>query len=127
MTRLIDYYKVLAVPPDVDLIGVENAYVRLSDEIVRSAEEDEGAAQALQRLNEAYSVLANAETRRQYDRMLFAAEYEALERRLKADARRRLIARQIVVGALVVIVAVQAVALYSIGGESLSDGFRGIF
>ncbi len=120
--NLIDYYKVLAVPPDADLIGIENAYVRLSDELVKHADDDDETDSALARLNEAYTVLANPETRRKYDRLLFSAEYEALERRLQAEVRRRRIARNIIVGALMLVVLGQAAALAYLGRDILTDG-----
>jgi curved DNA-binding protein CbpA len=120
--NLIDYYKVLAVPPDADLIGIENAYVRLSDELVKHADDDDETDSALARLNEAYTVLANPETRRKYDRLLFSAEYEALERRLQAEVRRRRIARNIIVGALMLVVLGQAAALAYLGRDIFTDG-----
>lgn len=117
---LIDYYKTLAVPPEADLIGIENAYVRLSDELVREAADDEGANRALARLNEAYTVLSNPESRRLYDRVLFAKEYEELERRLRAVERRAAIARWMLIGALGLIVTAQAVTLAYLGWDSIS-------
>ena len=117
---MIDYYKTLAVPPEADLIGIENAYVRLSDELVRDASDDEGANRALSRLNEAYTVLSNPESRRLYDRVLFAKEYEELERRLRAVERRAAIARWTLIGALGLIVTVQAVTLAYFGWDSIS-------
>ncbi len=117
---LIDYYKTLAVPPEADLIGIENAYVRLSDELVREAADDDGANRALARLNEAYTVLANPESRRLYDRVLFAKEYEELERRLRAVERRAAVARWTLVGALGLIVTAQAVTLAYLGWDSIS-------
>ena len=120
--RLVDYYKILAVPADADLIGIENAYVRLSDELVRQAEfDDEGVQPALEQLNEAYAVLANAEARRQYDRVLFAAEYAALEKRLKSEARRRSVARGVLVGALLMIVLAQASVLAYMGRDYIDE------
>jgi hypothetical protein len=119
--RIIDYYKTLAIPPDADLIGVENAYVRLSDELVQAAQEEEAAARSLQVLNEAYSVLSNAETRREYDRLLFAEEYAALERRLRAELRRRAIARSALVAALGLIVLGQAAILAYVGRDIVTD------
>lgn len=125
-SRLIDYYKLLAVPPDVDLMGIENAYVRLSDELVRLAEEDEESSRALNRLNEAYTVLANAETRRKYDRMLFAAEYDALERKVETDSHRRSIARTAIVGALGIVVAVQGSVLVWMTHDYVVDTVRAV-
>lgn len=126
MTRakLIDYYKLLAVPPDADIIGIENAYVRLSDELVQQAEHDPAASDALNRLNEAYAVLSDAEARRKYDRVLFAAEYEALERRLAAEARRRSMIRSGIVAGLSAVIVVQAAVLGYMGRDYLSDAIR---
>lgn len=117
---LTDYYKTLAVPPEADLVGIENAYVRLSDELVREAADDEGANRALARLNEAYTVLSNPESRRLYDRVLFAKEYEELERRLRAVERRAAIARWTLVGALGLIVVAQVATLAYLGWDSVS-------
>lgn len=117
---LIDYYRTLAVPPDADLIGIENAYVRLSDELVREAADDEGANRALAKLNEAYTVLSNPESRRLYDRVLFAKEYEELERRLRAVERRATVARWTLVGALGLVVTAQAITLAYLGWDSIS-------
>lgn len=119
--RVINYYKVLAVPSDADLMGIENAYVRISDELASQADPDDNTGRALEQVNEAYSVLANAETRRQYDQVLFAAEYEALERRVLAEERRRKWARRILVGALCGVIVAQAVALYFVAGDTLDS------
>lgn len=117
--KVIDYYKVLAVPADADLMGIENAYVRISGELAEQPDPDEHTRQAMEQVNEAYTVLANPESRRQYDRVLFAAEYEALERRLLAEARRRKWARRALVAGLCAVIAAQAVALYYIAGDTV--------
>jgi curved DNA-binding protein CbpA len=119
--RIIDYYKTLAIPPDADLVGVENAYVRLSGELVESAQEEEAAVRSLRVLNEAYTVLSNAETRREYDHLLFAEEYAALERRMRNELRRRAVVRSALVGSLGLIVLGQAAILAYLGRDVVSD------
>ena len=47
--KLIDYYAVLNLPPKADLSGVENAYARLSDDLMRLGDQDDSATSAMQR------------------------------------------------------------------------------
>jgi len=122
--RVIDYYKTLAIPSDADLIGIENAYVRLSGELVDAALHDEASARALEDLNEAYSVLSNAEHRREYDHILFADEYAELERRMRAELRRRSIVRSALIGALGLIVLAQAATLAYLGQDTVTNAAR---
>ena len=78
---LIDYYAILNLPPKADLLGIENAYARLSDDLAVRGGVDETAEAALERVNEAYSVLSKPELRRVYDRAFFATEIAEAERR----------------------------------------------
>ena len=40
-TKLIDYYQVLNLPTRADLSGIETAYARLSDDLMKQSEDDE--------------------------------------------------------------------------------------
>lgn len=125
-SRLVDYYSVLNLPPKADLAGIEAAYARLSSDLMRQSQYDESAREAMHRLNEAYAVLSKPELRREYDRAFFRAELERVEREARALQRRRALAGNILVGALGVIVAVQATALVYLGWESATGLFRAI-
>lgn len=115
--RIIDYYAILAVPPSVDLIGIEAAYSRLSDELVSRSDVDETSSAALSRLNEAYDVLANPESRREYDEVLFQTEIAILRRQQARDDRRRFFLRASIIAALTAIVMVQSAVLLWIGWD----------
>jgi curved DNA-binding protein CbpA len=80
----------------------------------------------MQRLNEAYAVLSKPELRREYDRAFFRAELERLEREARALERRRALASSVLVGALALVVAVQAAALIYLGWDSATGLFRAI-
>jgi len=125
--KLVDYYAILAVPPDADLIGIENAYARISSELVAAMEHDETAAVALQRVNEAYAVLSNPETRRVYDQAFFAAEIAAEQRRIAAELRRQRIVQGLLAGVVVAIVVVQSAALAALNWERVAPVLRAIF
>lgn len=125
-SRLVDYYAVLNLPPKADLAGIEAAYARLSDDLMRQSQYDESAREAMQRLNEAYAVLSQPELRREYDRAFFRAELERLEREARALQRRRALAGNILVGALGLVVAVQAAALLYLGWDSAAALVRAI-
>lgn len=112
---LIDYYAILNLPPRADLPGVENAYARLSDELARRMEIDETSADALKRVNEAYSILSRPELRREYDRAFFAKEIAEAERLWHRAERRRLLAGRLMMAALIGIIGVQAAVLVYIG------------
>ena len=123
---LIDYYAVLNLPHRADLAGVENAYARVSDELVKRSEIDETCHEALLKVNEAYAVLSKPEMRRAYDREFFSDEFEEAERLARTEARRRELMSRMLVGTLSVIVAIQASVLVYLGrGEALSF-FRAI-
>lgn len=125
-SRLVDYYSILNLPPKADLAGIEAAYARLSSDLMRQSQYDESAREAMQRLNEAYAVLSKPELRREYDRAFFRAELERLEREARAIQRRRALAGNILIGALGLVVAVQAAALLYLGWESATGLFRAI-
>jgi curved DNA-binding protein CbpA len=124
--RLIDYYAVLNLPPKSDLSGVENAYARLSDDLVKLSEHDDTARDAMQRLNEAYAVLSKPELRREYDRAFFKAELDRVEKEARALQRRRALAGNLLIAALGLVVAVQAGALLYLGWDSATGLFEAI-
>lgn len=124
--NLIDYYSVLNLPPRADLMGIENAYARLSDDLARQIVHDETSKEALERVNEAYSVLSRPELRREYDRAFFRRELEALDRQAVWQQRRRAAAQSLLVGALGAIIAAQAVVLVYIGWDEASGLVRAV-
>ena len=124
--KLIDYYAVLNLPPRADLSGIENAYARLSDDLMKQAPEDDSYREAMQKLNEAYAVLSKPELRREYDRAFFRGELERLEKEARAAQRRRNMASNALVGALALVVAVQAGALFYLGGDAVTGLFSSI-
>ncbi len=124
--RIVDYYAVLAIPPNADLIGIEAAYTRLSDELVRRSNVDETANTALDRLNEAYDVLANPETRRQYDGVLFQTEIEILRRQQEKEDRRRWLVRASIFAALTSIVVLQSVVLLWLGWDYIDSAVASV-
>lgn len=122
--RIIDYYAILAVPPSVDLIGIEAAYTRLSDELVKRTEVDDTASSALARLNEAYDVLANPESRREYDEVLFSTEIAIFRAQQAKEDRRRRLVRASIIAALGAIVLVQSATLLWIGWDYVDTGLE---
>lgn len=116
--KLIDYYSVLNLPLKVDLSGIENAYARLSDDLMKHSDDDDTYRDAMQILNEAYAVLSKPELRREYDRAFFRSQLERLEREARWERRRKNLAGQVLVGALGLVVAVQAGALLYVGGDA---------
>lgn len=124
--KLIDYYAVLNLPPKSDLSGVENAYARLSDDLMKLSDHDDTAREAMQRLNEAYAVLSKPELRRDYDRAFFKGELERLEKEMRALQRRRTMAGNLLIGALGLVVAVQAGALLYLGWDSATGLFQAV-
>lgn len=126
MPKLVDYYAVLAVPPDADLVGIENAYARRSSELAAAMEYDETAAQALQRLNEAYAVLSNPESRRLYDQTFFAAEIAEGQRRLAVELRRQRLAQIALTFVLLAVVVGQAAALTAIHWDAVGPVVRAV-
>jgi len=124
--KLIDYYAVLNLPPKADLSGIENAYARLSDDLVKQGDHDETYREAMQKVNEAYAVLSKPELRRDYDRAFFRAELDRIEREARAIQRRRTMAGNALIGGLAVIVTVQAGALIYLGGDAVTGLFSAI-
>ncbi|MCZ2110619.1 MAG: DnaJ domain-containing protein [Dehalococcoidia bacterium] len=120
---LIDYYAVLNLPPRADLAGIENAYARLSDELVKRAEVDETSQDALNKVNEAYSVLSKPEMRHAYDQEFFAREIAESERIQRAELRRKMWMSNALIGALGVIVVTQAAALVWLGRDEAASLF----
>ncbi|HMO53188.1 MAG TPA: J domain-containing protein [Tepidiformaceae bacterium] len=125
-SKLIDYYAVLNLPPKADLSGIETAYARLSDDLMKQSSHDETFQPAMQKLNEAYAVLSKPELRREYDHAFFRAELERVEKEARALRRRRTIAGNMLVGALGIVVVVQAAVLIALGGSSATGLFRAI-
>jgi curved DNA-binding protein CbpA len=117
--KVVDYYSVLHLPTTADLMGVENAYARLSDELVRLAEHDEGCADSLHRLNEAYAVLSRPELRREYDRIFLAEQIALNQKRARAEERRRALLQWAVIAALAFVAVGQAVFLAYLGREEI--------
>ncbi len=124
--KLMDYYAVLNLPPKADLSGIETAYARLSDDLMKQSEEDDTYRLAMQKLNEAYAVLSKPELRRDYDRAFFRTELERLEKEARALRRRRNLASNLLVAGLGLIVAVQAGALLYLGGDAVTGLFDAI-
>lgn len=123
--NLINYYSVLNLPPDADLVGIENAYARLSDELAVRLDLDETSGDALRKLNEAYSILSKPELRREYDSVLFVREREEVAGRARAEERHRRMLQHLLIGALVAIVVAEAVGLVYLAREQL--GFLAAF
>jgi curved DNA-binding protein CbpA len=114
-TSLVDYYGILNLPPRADLVGIENAYARISDDLALRGAVDDTCEAALKRVNEAYSVLSKPELRRVYDREFFSKEIAEAERARRAEERRRTFASRLLVGGLGGIVLIQAGVLVYIG------------
>jgi molecular chaperone DnaJ len=75
-----DYYKVLGVPKDAGTEEVKKAYRKLARELHPDRNKDDAAAEGrFKDVSEAYSVLSDAEKRRQYDeaRSLFGGGFRA--------------------------------------------------
>ena len=118
--ELIDYYGILNLPPRADLMGVENAYARISDDLAMQIAVDETSKQALIRVNEAYAVLSKPELRREYDRAFFSREIASAQKMAESALRRKLVKERILIGALALIVAAQAAALAYVGWDQVS-------
>lgn len=121
--ELIDYYGLLNLPPRADLMGIENAYARISDDLAKQMHVDDTSQDALKRVNEAYAVLSKPELRREYDRVFFSKEIAAAEKAAQDELRRRAWKERVLVGALLVIVAGQAAMLLYIGWDQITGKF----
>ena len=122
-TGMIDYYAVLNLPTGAGLGGIHNAYARLSGELAVLGEVDEASSEALRKLNEAYSVLSRAESRRTYDDVFLAkqrAQVALLERK---RLRRRTAMQNVLIGALLLIVLTQAGVLAYLGWDHVTGAF----
>ena len=117
--RLIDYYAILNLPPSADLLGVENAYARLSNELVYRTEVDETAADALKLVNEAYAVLSIPKLRVEYDSEFFKTEIERQRRLAEAVARRSRLMANLIAGSLAMLVLAEAAGLAYLAREHL--------
>jgi curved DNA-binding protein CbpA len=109
--KLVDYYSILNVPTTADLVGIENAYARLSSDLMDRAEIDETYAEELSRLNEAFAVLGKPNLRADYDAVLFHDEIRARSRRQRALERRHKLAANLIVGSVLLIVLAQVAVL----------------
>jgi curved DNA-binding protein CbpA len=121
---LVDFYRVLRVPHDVDLEGIRTAYSRLASEYAHRLKSDETCRKDLEQLNEAYNVLADPQLRRDYDRSYFAEEYAAVEDTRKRQLARWRISQWSAIGLLAAIVAIQMVAIVLItvsSREAIAD------
>jgi len=126
-TVVVDYYAILNLPANVDLAGVENAYARISDELALMTEVDDACTEALQRVNEAYSVLSRPDLRRKYDRVYFAADHAAAEHKWRAFVRRRAVMQWALIGGLSLVVIAQAAVLAYLGGLPVGSFLSTIF
>lgn len=124
--RIVDYYAVLNIPPTADLTGVENAYARLSEELARQIPEDETAAVALKRLNEAFMVLSRPENRREYDKLYFSKEIAEYQAAQNAARRRNAIVSNLLVGSLLLLVTAQSIALAYLGREYVASALDAV-
>ena len=125
--RIIDYYAILNLPPYANFDGVENAYTRLSGELVGLSSEDETAPLALERLNEAYAVLSHSERRREYDQIYFSREIADIRGQESARRRRQTIASTILTSGLLCVVIAQSVLLATVARDDVVEAFRYVF
>ena len=118
-TRIVDYYAVLAIPPTADLMGIENAYAHLSDELATRVTVDETSRDALFRLNQAYKVLSKPELRTEYDHAYFSKDIAIAEAVMRTEVRRKRWMANTLLAALGLIVLVQAGVLAYVGRDQL--------
>lgn len=117
--KIVDYYATLNLPPTADLIGIDNAYARLSAELAQRAEVDETSVDALRKLNEAYAVLSKPNLRIEYDSVFFKAEIDRQRRLLEMADRRRRLTGNLIVSALVLLVTGEAAGLAYLAREQV--------
>ena len=123
---LTDYYAELHVPETTDILGLDNAYARLSGELATIGDGADASSEALRKLNEAYGVLSRADLRRQYDTVFLAAQREAAAKKDRARRRARARLQYAIIGALLAIVLSQAAALAYVGRDHISSGFEAV-
>jgi len=68
-----DYYEILGVPRDASQEDIKKAYRRLAREYHPDVNKEPGAEERFKEINEAYRVLSDPDTRRQYDQFGHAA------------------------------------------------------
>ena len=126
-TSGVDYYATLNLPPHADLTGVENAYTRLSDQLMRLGGGSEDSRISFDELNEAYAVLSHPRQRREYDLVRFSRDISDIQRhRAWRDRRHRALQRAIV-GVLGVGAIVQSLLLVTIARDDLVQATRSAF
>ncbi|MFQ5407059.1 MAG: DnaJ domain-containing protein [Anaerolineales bacterium] len=77
-----DHYAILGVKPDAPAQAITNAYRNAARRFHPDANPDPGAADEIKRINQAYEVLRDPESRAAYDRARAAADHVALDIRL---------------------------------------------
>jgi hypothetical protein len=125
--RIIDYYSILSVPPTADLVGISNAYARLSDQLAVNAEDDLTVKEAILRLNEAYAVLSRPDARRKYDAVYFSGDRRDAIKHHHRLARRRRWMGNALVGLLLLAVVAQGSVLAYLGREQVSGVANAVF
>lgn len=117
--KIVDYYSILNLPPTADLIGIDNAYARLSAELADRSDVDETSVDALGKLNEAYAVLSKPNLRIEYDSVFFKTEIERQRRLAELADRRRRLTGNLIVSALALLVAGEAAGLAYLAREQV--------
>ncbi len=117
--KIVDYYSILNLPPTADLLGIDNAYARLSAELAERSDVDETSVDALGKLNEAYAVLSKPNLRIEYDSVFFKAEIERQRRLAELADRRRRLTGNLIVSALALLVAGEAAGLAYLAREQV--------
>lgn len=79
------YYRVLGVKPGADAAEIKAAFRRKAMELHPDRNDEPGATEQFQLLNEAYGVLSNPEARAQYDTMSLDARPKTSERQAAAE------------------------------------------
>jgi len=118
-TRIVDYYSVLNVPTTADLVGIENAYARLSSDLMERA--DRNHVEDMKRLNEAFSILGTPERRAEYDQVFLKKEIQRAARRKRWRERRQKLVANLIVGAVLMIVVAQIAVLGYIGQDQVQS------
>ncbi|MGB7399032.1 J domain-containing protein [Castellaniella sp.] len=79
------YYRVLGVKPDADAAEIKAAFRRKAMGLHPDRNDEPGATERFQLLNEAYGVLSNPEARAQYDTMSLNARPKTSEQQAAAE------------------------------------------